>query len=380
MKSEIRNRRFLLFLLKAALIAALAVGAVVLVNYTVDASHVISTRSQEQLASLVLEGNTVAVPENYNERVYQMAVIGQMAGMPETIVLGSSRGTYLGEGVTGYRNLFNHCVSGAGMEDYYAVSELYLQKFGNYPSRVILEISPWVIHDGNPEQRWTEIFAYRSAAERLWTALNGSKPEILSGDTDSDPFAADGRPFYTRESPWFSLPYFQYNCYVLSRDGLAAFSGESVRVSTDPSEAAELPDGSLRNPASLENPGPERLAQVRSASGPVTFEYAHLMDEVGSVKSKALENLVRDMQGRGTEVILFLAPFSPTQCAYSLDENLNPGFAKAEAYLRGLAEQCGIRLVGGYDARAFGLADEQYVDYSHPDRSAVKTVWESGMK
>lgn len=380
MKSEILNRHFLLFLLKAALIAALAVGAVVLVNYTVDASHVISTRSQEQLASLVLKGNTVAVPENYNERVYQMAVIGQMPEMPETVVLGSSRGTYLGEEVTGYKNLFNHCVSGAGMEDYYAVSELFLKRFGNYPSRVILEISPWVIYDGNPERRWTEIFSYRSAAERLWTALNGSKPEVLSGDTDSDPFAADGRPFYTKESPWFSLPYFQYNCYVLSRDGLRAFSGESVHISSDSSEAAELPDGSLRNPSSLENPGPERLAQVRSASGAVTFEYAHQMNEIGSVKSKALENLVQDMQDHGSEVILFLAPFSPTQCAYSFDENLNPGFAKAEVYLHSLAQQNSIRLIGGYDARDFGLTDEQYIDYSHPDRSAVKAVWSSGSR
>ena len=377
MQSEIRNKRFLFFLLRAALVAALAFGAVVLVNWRVDASHVISTRSQEKMAELVLEGNTVAVPENYNERVYQMAVLERMGEMPETIVLGSSRGTYLGTELTGYGNLFNHCVSGACLEDYYAVLSLYRQKFGKVPCRVIFEISPWILSDVNPESRWLEIYAWRVAAERLWSALNGQKPEPRIEMEDADPFAADGKPFYTRESPWFSIPYFQYNCYVLSRDGLAAFGGSSVRVSEDPAEAAEYPDGSIRNPASEENPSPERLAQVRSASGAVTFEYAHRMEGVGSITGGAFRNLVRNLLDQGSEVIFFLAPFSPTQCGYSFDENLNPGFPAAEAFLRDLAGETGVRMIGGYDSRRFGLTDEQYIDYSHPDRTAVKAVWDS---
>ena len=378
MQSEIRNRHFLFFLLRVALVAALAFGAVVLVNWSVDASHVISARSQEKMAELVLAGNTVAVPENYNERVYQTAVIERMDEMPETVILGSSRGTYLGKEITGYDSLFNHCVSGACLEDYYAVLSLFREKFGGYPSRVILEISPWILSDVNRESRWIEIYGWRSAAERLWSALNGQKPEARFEIQDADPFAADGRPFYTKESPWFSIPYFQYNCYVLSRDGLAVFGESSVHVSEDPSEAAEYPDGSIRNPASQENRSPERLAQVRSASGAVTFEYAHRMDKIGSVTSGALKCLVRDLLDRGSEVIFFLAPFSPTQCAYSFDENLNPGFALAETWLRGLAGENGIRLIGGYDARNFGLTDDQYIDYSHPDREAVKIIWEGG--
>ena len=378
MQSEIRNKRFLFFLLRAALVAALAFGAVVLVNWRVDASHVISTRSQEKMAELVLAGNTVAVPENYNERVYQMAVLERMGEMPETIVLGSSRGTYLGTELTGYGNLFNHCVSGACLEDYYAVLSLYKQKFGKVPSRVIFEISPWILSDVNPESRWIEIYGWRGAAERLWSALNGQQAGVRFDIQDADPFAADGKPFYTRESPWFSIPYFQYNCYVLSRDGLAAFGGSSVRVSEDPAEAAEYPDGSIRNPASEENPSPERLAQVRSASGAVTFEYAHRMEGVGSITGGAFRNLVRDLLDQGSEVIFFLAPFSPTQCGYSFDEALNPGFPAAEAFLRDLAAETGVRMIGGYDSRRFGLTNDQYIDYSHPDREAVKIVWEGG--
>ena len=364
-------------ILRVAIAAVLIVGLIVGVNYFVDASQVITSRGQEQMAELVLGGNIVAVPENYNERVYQTAILGQMKEMPETIVLGASRGMYLGKDVTGYESIFNHCVSGASIEDYYAVPELYMEKFGKYPERVILEISPWVLNEFNPELRWIEIFSYRSTIEKLYEKLNGRKPEAKNEIGDTNPFDAEGKPFYSKENPWFSLPYFQYNCYIISQKGLKAFRGNPARISTDPDEAAELPDGSLRNPADQENPNPQRLAQVQAETGAVTFEYAHRMTQVGDKESAALEALIRELQDRGTEVILFLAPFSPTQCGYSFDQDLNPGFRLAEAYLRDLAEKKNIRLIGGYDARVFGLTDEQYVDYSHPDKSAVRTVWES---
>ncbi len=363
--------------LRVVVAAVLILGVIVGVNYFVDASQVITSRGQEQMAELVLAGHTVAVPENYNERVYQMALVERMKDIPETIVLGASRGMYLGKEITGYDTLFNHCVSGACIEDYYAVPQLYREKFGKYPGRVILEISPWVLNEFNPEIRWLEVFSWRSALEKLYAALNGRKPDIKESAGETDPFNSDGQPFYSRENPWFSLPYFQYNCYVISQKGLDAFRGNTARISTDPDEAAELPDGSVRNPASQENPNPRRLAQVLAETGAVTFEYAHRMTRVGEKESAALEALIRELQEHGTEVILFLAPFSPTQCGYSFDQDLNPGFRAAEAYLRDLAGKNGLRLIGGYDSRNFGLTDEQYIDYSHPDKSAVKAVWES---
>ena len=363
------------FLLRVLIFAVIALGIVVGINYFVDASHVITSRSLEQMARLVLEGNTVAVPENYNERIYQMAVLDQIKEMPETVVIGNSRGMYLGEEVTGYQSLFNHCVSGACIEDYYAIPAMYWQKFGKIPPQVIVEVSPWLLDDGNPEDRWSTLFSYRSAVEGLYQRLNGRKPEVLLGEVD--PFNSRGQPFYSRENPWLSLPYFQYNCFTIRQKGLDAFKGDPVRVSTDPAEAAELPDGSLRYPANLENPSPERLARVRAITGPVTFEHADRMTGPGEESTEAFTNLIRYLQDQGTEVILYLAPFSPTQCGYSFDQHLNPAFREAEEFLRGFAEENGIRLIGGFDARRFWLTDEQFSDESHPDKEAVKTVWNS---
>ena len=376
MKTEILNRRFLFFLLRFLIVAAIVLGLVVGVNYFIDASHVIASRSQEQMAKLVLEGSTVAVPDNYNERIFQVAVLARMPSIPETVVVGASRGMFLGSEITGFSNLYNSCVSGVCLEDYYALLGLYDQKFSGYPSRVVLEVSPWIFYSGNPETRWTEIYAYRTAAEKLYTRLNHKKPEIRAREIK--PGESQEQPFYSRENPYFSLPYFQYNLEMLRRKGMGVFAENTARVSTDPSEAAEYPDGSIRYPASQENESEERLAKVRASSGAVTYEHVDRMTEIDPERKEAFESLVRDLLDHGTEVIFYLQPFSETQCRYSFDENLNPVFGVVESYLRELAEAGGIKVVGGYDARDFGLSDESFMDSIHPDRQATKAVWSAG--
>ena len=338
-----------------------------------DASHVISSRSQEEMAKLALEGNPVAVPENYNERIFQMAVLNRMPSIPETVVIGASRGMHLGTAVTGFENLYNSCVSGACLEDYYALLELYRQRFSQYPERVILEISPWIFNRYNPETRWTEIYSYRTAAEKLYENLNHRKPEIRAVETD--PGSSRGQPFYSRENPYFSLPYFQYNCETLRRKGLDAFRGDPARVSTDPSEAAEYPDGSMRYPASQENASEERLALVKASSGPVTYENAHRMADLDPEKKSACESLVHDLLNHSSAVIFYLQPFSIRQCWFSFDENQNPGFSLAETYLRGFAAANGIKVVGSYDARKYSFNDEYFMDSIHPDRDGTEIVW-----
>ena len=376
MKTEIRNRRFFLFLLRVLIAAILAVGLVVGVNVSVDGSHVITARSHEEMAHLLLQGETIVSPENFNGRSLQMAVISQASVPPETLVIGSSRGMFLGREITGFQNLYNACISGACLEDYYAVLELYRRKFSAWPARVILEVSPWIFNAANTEDRWSEIYTYRTAAESLYTALNGKAPVIRS--PEGDPFAWEGKPYYSKENPYFSLPYFQYNCFIIRSKGLAAFKGDPARVSTDPDEAAKYPDGSIRFPASSENESPERLAKVRAESGPVTFGDADRMNGIDEDKRLAFERLVQELQNQGSEVILYLQPFSETQCRFSLDENLNPAFSAVEDYLRSFAAAQELLLVGGYDARDFGLTDERFIDSLHLDRKGNEIIWSMG--
>ena len=99
-----KNNKLVRFLLQCTIYAVAAIMIVVLINFLVDASSTIRPK-YTKMAQLALEGNTVAVPENYNERAYQVCIVEEMKDVPETIVIGSSRGMFLGEEITGLSNI-----------------------------------------------------------------------------------------------------------------------------------------------------------------------------------------------------------------------------------------------------------------------------------
>lgn len=361
MKTELKNKKFIMFLAQVIVVVAIVLSLIVFVNTRIDASQVITIGDwNTQTAKLALDGNVVAVPENYNERVYQRAVVDEMSVIPDTVVIGSSRGMYLGEEITGFDNLYNNCIPGACMEDYYALLGLYDQKFLRFPKRVIIETSPWVFFAENPEARWLENYEYSSAASRLFEKINGY--ELITSEK--------------KENPYFSIPYFRYNISVLRKKGLDAFDkGRSARVSTNEAEAADYPDGSIRYEAKLENRSESRLEAVKSINGGVTYKNVNNMTEMSDEDIQSYENLISYLSDRGTEIIIYMQPFSITQCEYIYEQNTNPAFSMVEEYLHELGRDKGIKVIGGYDSRRYNITDDDFIDFMHLDRAGTFVVW-----
>lgn len=359
-KSEIRNPQFRLFLGQVALLTCLFLATILSINYFVDASQVITTKSSKNMARLALSGKIVAVPKNYNERVYQVSIIEQMQSMPETIVIGSSRGMYLGKDITGFDNIYNHCVSGACMEDYYALLGLYDKKFTKLPKRIIIEVSPWVFYENNPDSRWSENITYRSACKIFYEKVNG-KTFI--------------RTNLKKENPYLSIPYFQYNMEAIKEKGGKAFITQPAKVSDNTSEQADYPDGTIRYAASLELPNPKRLEKVKSTSRGVTYENVHKMKKIGTNQKRDFERLINYLLEKDVEITLYLQPFSVTQCKFIYEKNTNPVFKSVERYLNESGKNYKIRVVGSYKAKNFGLSDNQFIDYMHLDKEGTRKVW-----
>lgn len=348
-----------IFIINVFIYYAVISGTIIGTNYFVDASSVIRPQ-HTQMARLALEGNIIATPENYNERVYQVCIVDNMKTLPETIVIGSSRGMFVGEEITGYSNIYNNCVSGACIEDYYALLGLYHERFNDLPKRVIIETSPWVFYAANPEDRWREDDTYYGSACAFFKEVN----EVdLEADNNLN-----------AENPYISLSYFRYNIEQWREKGYEVFQ-EDARISIDTSEAADFPDGTIRYEASLENESPDRLNKVLAKNGACTYEDSNNMTEIDFEKSMRYEKLIDYLQNNGVEVIIYMQPFSVTQCKYSFDDNLNPGYALAYDYIINLANKREIKVHGGYDARIFGLSDVQFIDYMHLDREGTNLVW-----
>ena len=87
------------------------------------------------------------------------------------------------------------------------------------------------------------------------------------------------------------------------------------------------------------------------------------------------ENLIDYLQGSGTEVLIYMQPFSVTQSDYCFDENMNPGYPLTYSYLLNLAKEKRIEIHGGFDARDFELDDIRFIDGMHLDRAGTNIVW-----
>lgn len=359
-KSEIRNPQFRLFLRQVTLLICLFLATILTINYFVDASQVITTKSSTNMARLSLSGKIVAVPKNYNERVYQVSIIEQMQSMPETIVIGSSRGMYLGKDITGIDSIYNHCVSGACMEDYYALLGLYDKKFSKLPKRIIIEVSPWVFYENNPDSRWSENITYRSACKDFYEKVN---KETFN------------RTNLKKENPYISIPYFQYNIEAIKEKGCKAFITQPAKVSNNTSEQADYPDGTIRYDASLELPNPKRLEKVNSTNRGVTYENVHKMKKIGGIQKQNFESIITYLLKKDVEVTFYLQPFSVTQCKFIYDKNTNPVFKDVERHLNETGKKYGIRVVGSYDVKNFDLFDNQFIDFMHLDKEGTRKVW-----
>lgn len=355
-----QKRSFIMFIVQATVYGLAAIAIIIATNIMIDGSSVITSKSHADMARIALAGNIVAVPENYNERVYQVAIVNEMLSIPEVIVVGCSRGMFLGREITHYEDIYNNCVSGACMDDYYALVGLYQQKFGEIPKRIIIETSPWVFYENNPEKRWIENVKYRSSCIDFYNLVNDRVKTLPSGGA---------------ENPYISMQYFQYNRDIFLETGIGAFEEKKAKISDNSDEAADYPDGSIRYAVSLEEPSEERLEKVKATSSGVTYQNVNNMTELSGDKINDYENLIRYCQAQGTEIIIYMQPFSVTQCKYIYDEGENPVFVDVMAYIDDVAERYNITVVGGYDARDFDLPDEDFIDFMHIDKYGTNKVW-----
>lgn len=353
-------RKFALLTLALVFAVLLTIGAI---NYSIDNSHVWYW-NYNQLAKLALSDNMVAVPTNYNERQYQVAIVDQMEQYPDTIVIGSSRAFYLGTDITGIDDIYNNCVSGACMADYYALVGLYYKK-GVIPSTIIVEVSPWCFYGGNSESRWKGVKQYKESYFEFYKVVNGTE---ISDNS-----------YFESSLSLFSLPYFQYNLLVLRDIGTKAFERLPVKICDDPEEAADYPDGSFRYPLSIENKSSARTEAVISASsGPITYQGSDNMTEISTWLSNDFENLLSYLVENNVNIVFFMSPFSKTQSEVIFDNNANSAnsvFSLVEEYIFALADKYGCKVVGGYDSREYGLEDDQFLDNMHMDKEAISVIW-----
>ena len=337
---------------------------VCLFNYLTDYSCQWS--DYEPIAKQSLQGKTIEIPANYNEREYQHQIIKHLSKIPDIIVIGSSRAMYLGKEILNKESVYNHCVSGAILMDYYAITGLYQNYWHKMPDNIIIELSPWIFSNISNECRWTENFNYCSAASNLYETITGNSVNTVI------------KNFFN--NPLFSFKYFYTNLQkALNLQSIFGMPQSLIITQTCSAinNLTEMSDGTILYPKNLEQPGKERLQLVKLTSNkPVTYQDCHLMKGIDSELFKSFELLIEFLKKNNKKITFFLAPFSPSQHQYIIQHNSNPLFSVLEDNLKKFAKKNNIEVIGSYNPSPFNLQDENFIDFMHIDRNSIKEIWQ----
>lgn len=154
LNAQTKHYRQYLVLLGVGFVCAMAILAGV--NAMVDPAHILASQNQEKrMAELVIGGKNLAGVSDFNERLFQSFRIRLMDNPPDRIVIGSSRALQIRDGMLPGRTV-NNAVSGASLEDYFAIVQMY-RASGMLPKQIVLVTDGWIFNISHQQDRWVSV-------------------------------------------------------------------------------------------------------------------------------------------------------------------------------------------------------------------------------
>ena len=212
---------------------------------------------------------------------------------------------------------------------------------------------------------WAE--SYRTAAG--WGSLVDERAALL------ERMGAPASPWRDRAEIWTaalkrlaSPEYFRLSVFAFRRHGARGIEWRPTD-SVHNAEKTKLSDGTV-----VWTDVPEQTAGAlasRYAADELDADVRFTrLDARAPGQADMLERFIRYLRQEGVEVTLLLAPYPPE--VYAAFARL-PGHSvmAVERELRVMSARSGVRLVGSYDPRPFGISARDFFDESHLRPSAL---------
>lgn len=295
------------FFFKLSLLVPI-LACVGVVNFWGDPAHVFHATAlgqyefEEKIADFLISRKNVTNISNYNERITQKLTIEHQTEKKDIVVIGSSRSMAIRSSVFPNKTFFNNSVSGAMLQDYFSIYDLYRRR-GQLPKEIILGIDPWIFNKNYPEDRWKVLKVYY---DELLGIVSTSDIQFNYKIQDLIP----GNIFEL-----FSLSYFRASCHKL----LSKKSGVEADISNDEPVAV---NGFLNEDQTILADGShvyDRITREKnkdeieaSAVSFVTQSTSYGFDsffEIDKKTQKKLEQFVSLVKSDGVKITLFLPPY-----------------------------------------------------------------------
>ncbi|MFN2340043.1 MAG: hypothetical protein ABR547_02065 [Halanaerobium sp.] len=345
------------FIKRGAIFLIPLVLFIVLTNYFIDPANLFSNKFEKELADILVNDKNAAGVYNYDERIFQKEYIEKIDEKNEVAVLGSSRSLQIREEMIAAAGFFNHGVSGAVLEDYIAITEIYREN-DKLPEKIILGINPWIFNRYNVEERW------RSIEEDYYS--------FFDQDYKKDEYLLEQK-FGRNYGQLFSATYFQASFENLIKG--QAFKDIQATDSESLAEPVKLADGSLvyqRPRKNISAEDAEIEAQNYIRNGVYSLEnYSEMDDDY----LQHFEQLIEFYLEEEIDLVFYLAPYHPLVFDY-LDQNERYHIIyEVEEYIREFAEKNDIKVVGNYSPYELNLDKGDFHDGMHPKEAVMGKIF-----
>jgi hypothetical protein len=358
------------FSLKIALLTPL-IGFVMVLNYRMDPAHLFQGDKYEMgIADLLLAGHNVANVSNYNDRLVQKFYIEGLNKNKDILVFGSSHAMVIHAELFPGKTMFNNSVSGASLEDFVAISEMYHQR-GLLPSIVIISLDPWLLNRNNCQTQCTTLQPeYAAAVRRLGLPFNPApENQIPSTWNKYKELTSSTWNIYQE---LISPSYFQesFRIWLLTLDGNKRAPGSYYPTEEMIGDVPiRLADDSLSYPADYRARFPP---YVNLDNATTTLQgFTRLDPEL----TRIMETWVADLQKDGVQVIFLLTPYHPSAYNFLVDSPNYHIIVDVQKYYEDLALRKGIQLIGSYNPDDIPCSGNEFYDEQHPRESCIEKIW-----
>lgn len=346
------NAKALLFALPLLLLMAT-------VNYTGDAANIFSNWYEKKISTEILAGHHVTNISNYNERLLQKELIMNGKPCPDILVIGSSRVMQINSSYVADSSFFNAGLSGASIEDLYAIMELFEGK-NCRPGKVIIGLDPWTLNDNNEQNRWKYLSKeYQSMYEKIFR-----KP-VMNTQNQNESLRL---MIYAQ---LFSPSYFQKSIEtILYKNKQPYWTDQKVN-----DMFTKLSDGSVTYGIEYRTVSKDIIAQRNNDYLTGSIPNIENFKLLSPVKKNMLEQLVKYLLSKNITIVFFLSPYHP---AIFNKINNTPKYKpviESENYFIELAMKYKIELLGSFNPEKLKLDGNYFYDGLHCTEVGVEKIY-----
>lgn len=270
----------------------------------------------------------ILVISNIDERIFKKTLIENIKKKRDILILGSSRVMTIGTENFNNKSVFNSGVSGAGLKDIIALSNVFIKKIG-FPKKILIGIDPWLFNKDD-DKRYMSIF--EEYDEFIKNIIKSEKNEIKEKNNKIE-----------------RLKYLiKFSTLKDSLKTLNKVKQKETFIFLD-KKITENEKGNiyLNNDRSLkysEKYKKENNGNWNNYFGYQISNYRNLDYE----KQKIFELFIDYCQNNNIEIIFFLPPYNPKHYEY-IKKNRKEEYEvinKVEKYIIEVAKKKNIKLVG----------------------------------